>query len=88
MVGKTKLTKAILERLESNYTIFKKDGFSPIRREWRNLSMTLGRRVRATCMHKKIEGDPVDIDSDGALKIRLDNGFYERVLSGDLVLLR
>ncbi|MFH1867356.1 MAG: biotin--[acetyl-CoA-carboxylase] ligase [Candidatus Omnitrophota bacterium] len=87
-ISRIELTKAILERLESNYTIFKKDGFSPIRREWRNLSVTLGRRVRAICMHKKIEGEAVDIDMDGALKIRLDNGFYERVMAGDIVLLR
>ena len=50
--------------------------------------MTLGRRVKATCMHKKVEGEAVDIDSDGALKIRLDNGFSEKVMAGDLTLLR
>lgn len=81
-------TKAILERLDENYQLFKKEGFSPIRREWRNLSVTLGRRVMASCMHKRIEGEAVDIDSDGALKIRLDNGFYEKVIAGDLLLLR
>lgn len=86
--SRVELARAILERLEDNYTILKKDGFAPIRREWRNLSVTLGRRVRATCMHRRIEGEATDIDSDGALKIRLDNGFYEKVLAGDLVLLR
>lgn len=87
-VVRTSLVKTLLEGLEQNYLLIQKQGFLPIRTEWRNLSLTLGRRVRATCMHKMIEGEAVDIDSDGALKIRLDNGFYEKVMAGDLVLLR
>lgn len=87
-VSRIGLAKAILEKLDENYELFKKEGFSPIKKEWRNLSATLGRRVRVTCMHESIEGEAVDIDSDGALKIRLDNGFYERVLAGDLLVLR
>jgi len=82
------LVKVLLERLERNYLLIQKEGFLPIRTEWRNLSVTLGCRVKATCMHKEIEGEAVDIDSDGALKIRLDNGFYEKVMAGDLTLLR
>ncbi len=87
-VARPTLVKALFERLERNYLLIQKEGFLPIRMEWRNLSVTLGRRVRATCMRKAIEGEAVDIDSDGALKIRLDNGFYERVMAGDLALLR
>jgi len=77
-----------LERLEQNYLLIQKEGFAPIRTQWRNLSVTLGRRVKATCMHKQIEGEAVDIEPDGGLKVRLDNGFYEKVMAGDLALLR
>lgn len=87
-VSRIETARAILERLDENYALFKKEGFSSIKKEWSNLSMTLGRRVRASCMHKRTEGEAIDIDSDGALKIRLDNGFYERVMAGDLLLLR
>ncbi|NQT95358.1 MAG: biotin--[acetyl-CoA-carboxylase] ligase [Candidatus Omnitrophica bacterium] len=82
------LLKVILETFEQNYATFKREGFSPFRHRWKNLSATLGRRVRATCMHRKIEGEAVDIDSDGALKIRLDTGFHEKVVAGDVMLLR
>jgi BirA family biotin operon repressor/biotin-[acetyl-CoA-carboxylase] ligase len=87
-VERVGLVKIVLEKLEDNYNIFKKEGFSPLKDDWCNLSLTLGKRVRAVCMHKKIEGEAVDIDSDGALRIRLDNGFYERVIAGDLIFLR
>ncbi len=80
--------KVLLERLEHNYLLIQREGFSPIRTEWKNLSVTLGRRIRATCMHKTIEGEAVDIDPDGGLKIRLDNGFSEKIMAGDLALLR
>ena len=79
---------ALFQKLEENYNIFNKEGFSPIRDKWHDLSATLGRRVRATCINRKIEGEAVGIDTDGALKIRLDNGFHEKVMAGDLVLLR
>ena len=87
-VSRIELLRNTLKRLEEHYSLFKREGFSPIKKEWTNLSATLGRRVRATCMHKKIEGEAVDIDSDGALKIRLDNGFHEKVMAGDILLLR
>ena len=87
-VARPGLIKALFERLEQNYLLIQKEGFLTIRTEWKNLSVTLGRRVKATCMHKETEGEAVDIDSDGGLKIRLDNGFYEKVMAGDLALLR
>lgn len=86
--SRVELVRAVLERLDENYTLFKREGFSPIKKEWRNLSATLGRRVRVTCMDKKVEGEATDIDSDGGLKIRLDNGFYEKVMAGDVLVLR
>lgn len=87
-VSRVELVKSILEKLDEDYALFKKEGFSPIKTEWRNLSATLGKRVRVSCMRKRIEGVAQDIDSDGALKIRLDNGFYERAVAGDLLILR
>lgn len=87
-VSRPVLVRTLLESFEKNYILFKNKGFSLIRREWLNLSLTLGRRVKVISMHRRIEGEATDIDSDGALKIRLDNGFQEKVMAGDLVLLR
>jgi BirA family transcriptional regulator, biotin operon repressor / biotin---[acetyl-CoA-carboxylase] ligase len=87
-VSRKELCIALLEKLERNYKEIKEAGFSGIRLEWKDFSATIGKRVRANCMHKAIEGTAVDIDIDGALKIRLDNGFHEKIFAGDLVILR
>jgi len=86
--SRAELLVSMLERLEANYTVIKKTGFLSIRPEWLRLSATLGKRVRAECMHRITEGVAVDIDDDGALKIRLDNGFHERISAGDVTVLR
>jgi BirA family transcriptional regulator, biotin operon repressor / biotin---[acetyl-CoA-carboxylase] ligase len=87
-ISRQALLIALIENLEHNYNNIKKHGFSEMRLQWKNLSATLGKRVRANCMHKIIEGTAIDIDTDGALKIRTDNGFHEKVFSGDLAMLR
>ncbi|MFC1808132.1 biotin--[acetyl-CoA-carboxylase] ligase [Candidatus Omnitrophota bacterium] len=86
--SRVELTSSILESLEAYYLLFQKEGFAQIRREWKNMSATIGRQVRAKCMRHTIEGEAVDLEPDGALKIRLDNGFHEKVIAGDLTLLR
>jgi BirA family transcriptional regulator, biotin operon repressor / biotin---[acetyl-CoA-carboxylase] ligase len=87
-VSRRALLIALIERLDRNYNTLNRSGFSEIRLQWKGLSSTLGQRVRANCMRKTIEGTASDIDIDGALKIRMDNGFYERVFAGDLIILR
>ncbi len=87
-VSRPEFVKVLMESFEENYFLFKDKGFSPIRTEWMNLSLTLGRRVKVVSMHQTIEGEAIDIDSDGALKLRLDSGFHEKIMAGDLVLLR
>lgn len=85
-VPKVDLVKRVLENLERYIGLFRKEGFYTIRGEWRDLSDMIGRHVRVNCHKEKIEGEALDVDSDGALVIRLDNGFHKRVLSGDVVI--
>jgi BirA family biotin operon repressor/biotin-[acetyl-CoA-carboxylase] ligase len=47
---------------------------------WRGRSATLGRRVRIG----DVEGLAVDLDPDGALRVRADDGREQRVLTGDV----
>jgi len=87
-VSRVELTKELLRQLEQQYLLFKKEGFAPIISEWRNLSFMLGNRVKIVCQDKKLEGHAVDLDLSGALVIRLDSGFTEKVLAGDVILVR
>ena len=83
---KVGLAKSILESLERHIALFKENGFSGIREEWRDYSATLGHHVRIHCHDEKIEGQALDVDKDGALVVRLDSGIQRRILSGDVVI--
>ncbi len=85
-ISKVNLTRRVLENLEHYISLFRKEGFNAIRGEWRDLSDMIGRHIKVYCHKEKIEGEALDVDSDGALVIRLDNGFHKRILSGDVVI--
>ncbi|MFA5362272.1 MAG: biotin--[acetyl-CoA-carboxylase] ligase [Candidatus Omnitrophota bacterium] len=75
----------ILRRIEDNYLFFKRNGSQRILESWRDLNITLGRRVRVVSHKEQVEGEAVDIDSDGGLLVRGDSGLLEKFLAGDIV---
>jgi len=87
-IDRIEFARSLLEELDRNYLILKRQGFGPILGEWRNFSATLGRRIRVSFKQRHIEGQAMDVDEAGALMVRLDSGFVERVLAGDVVLVR
>lgn len=85
---KAVVAKRLLENLELHYLQFKKGKFNTIIEQWKDLSAVLGKHVKIAEKARIIEGQAIDIDSGGALVVRLDNGFTERVLAGDVILVR
>lgn len=79
------LLQDILRKIETNYLLFKEKGPDFITEKWRNYSVTLGRRVKVVLHKHHLEGEAVNIDADGALLLRKDSGFIERVTAGDVV---
>ncbi len=73
----------LLERIEEWLSLHETEGFGPVADRWRELSSTLGRRVRITGADP-IEGDAVDLAEDGALLVRTAGGALVRVLAGDV----
>jgi len=57
-------------------------------KEWKRRSATLNRRVRITDSTGMIEGEAIDLNEDGALLIRKDNGVIIKKSAGDVFLLR
>ena len=70
----------VLEHLEEWLVLHETEGFAPVRERWRQLSSTLGRRVRADA----VEGEAVDLAEDGALLVRTADGSLVRVVAGDV----
>jgi len=80
--------KAILRNIEKYYKIFNKGKTAILIKEYRKLSAVLDRRVQINYHNKLISGHAMDVDEEGALILRLDSGFNERILAGDVMMLR
>jgi BirA family transcriptional regulator, biotin operon repressor / biotin---[acetyl-CoA-carboxylase] ligase len=74
----------LARRLEEWLDLHAAQGFGPVRERWRALSATLGQEVLVTSERREIRGVAVDVDEDGALRIRTADGAEERVLAGDV----
>jgi len=80
--------QAILRSTEKWYLKLLNHEFAQVMEEWKKRSATLKKRVRITDPTGVIEGEAVDLDEDGALLIRKDNGVIVKKTAGDVFLLR
>lgn len=80
--------RRILDRLDHWQAFLGSQGFAPVRERYRFLSSTIGARVRMIESDRILEGLALDVDEDGALWVKDDEGREERFLSGDVVSLR
>lgn len=87
-ISRVVLLQEILRKIEENYFLLEAKGEVEIINKWRNFTLTLGTRVKVDYQHKHIEGQAIDIDSDGALLIRKDSGFIQKISSGDVTACR
>lgn len=86
--GRDAVMHAVLEGLGAWCECLEREGFSPVRARYLELSSTVGARVRMIEAEREIEGEAVGVDEEGALRVLLDSGEEVRFLSGDLVTLR
>lgn len=84
-VSRIELAKETLRFIEKNYFTLRQKGFNPIREKWKALSIILGKQIKIWSHDRYIQGEAQDIDIDGALLVRKDSGFIEKVLSGDVI---
>lgn len=80
--------KIVLSRLiygfTRNYDLWKRQGFTPIRRRWLKFAYKLGEPLKVKLPHEKISGIFKDIDQDGALIVGLDARRKRTVHTGDV----
>ncbi len=82
-VDRVKFTQSLLEVLEEDYLTFKDEGFTPILWSWRRYSDTLGRLVEVTYQDEVIRGTARDVDEDGSLLVKTEDGSIRKIVSGD-----
>jgi BirA family biotin operon repressor/biotin-[acetyl-CoA-carboxylase] ligase len=87
-VDRVVLVRAILEELEHVYLDFTKGGFPELLEEWKDLTSTIGRRVKIMKAKEPLVGEAVGITKEGALIVEKDDGTMEKVIAGECVHLR
>lgn len=84
-INRIELLKEILRRIEANYLFFQEKGAEAIIEKWRSFNVTLGRRVKIFCHKEHVEGEAIDVDTDGSLLLRKDFGLTEKITAGDVM---
>lgn len=87
-IARAPLARAILTRFEAVYADLTGGCFSAVLERWRELSVTLGRQVsvRSVTGAPTLHGMAEDLDSDGALLVRSEEGGLHRVVAGEVSL--
>lgn len=80
------LFKMLLEQVENIYGIFLEEGFDSILEKWKSYASFLARRVEVTTLTEKMNGVASDIDHEGALVLKMEDGTIRQVLAGDVSL--
>ena len=87
-IDRARFTGRLLSALELRYEQWRRDGFAPIAAAWRAMAPCLGQSIRVQEPGDSVvEGIVLDIDGDGALRIRTAGGREHRVVSGDVTVI-
>ena len=85
LVSRKDLVRSILKKIEDYYFQFiQAMDFMGILEEWKSLSCNLGKEVRATIKGKEIIGLAIDINKDGSLLLKKNDGEIVEVIYGDV----
>jgi len=83
--SRVEVTKSILEEIEACYLRAKNNGFKHLLKEWESFCFLWGKRVKVRIFNQEIEGEACGIDDKGYLLLRRDNGFIEKISTGDVI---
>jgi BirA family biotin operon repressor/biotin-[acetyl-CoA-carboxylase] ligase len=86
-VDRSEFAANLINLLEKWYDEFNSKGKSNIIGEWKKRWGDLNKRVRVRIDGNVIEGIAYDLDQNGFLLIKKDNGEIERIIAGDVTVL-
>ena len=86
--SRIKLIHEYLKLYEQYYDMFKKNDFEPIMKRWKELADIIGKQIKVDVIGKTHTGKVVDVDNDGVLILKDDQGRLQRIFSGDVTLAR
>jgi BirA family biotin operon repressor/biotin-[acetyl-CoA-carboxylase] ligase len=86
-VSRVRLVQSILTEFDALYSTFLASGFSAMREEWKALDNTIGSWVKVSGGNEEMKGKALDIDGEGFLLVRKENGDVRKIISGDVSLI-
>jgi len=86
-ISRVRLVQCLLAEFDALYNEFLVSGFDASRKEWKTLDDTIGSWVKVSDAKEEIEGKALDIDDEGFLLVRKENGDVKRIVSGDVSLI-
>lgn len=76
--------EVLATRFEYWRAAWEREGFAPIAQAWTALAQGLGEPCEARLPNQTIRGVASGLDSDGALRLKLDGGAIVRITAGDV----
>jgi BirA family biotin operon repressor/biotin-[acetyl-CoA-carboxylase] ligase len=86
-VSRVRLVQSLLSEFDALYRTFLVSGFATLREEWKALDSTVGSWVKVSDGNEEMKGKALDIDGEGFLLVRKENGDVRRIISGDVSLI-
>jgi len=87
-ISRTLVAAETFDALEREYSLFLQEGFSPrLRGEWNRFSWVNGKKVTVALTDRKISGQALGLDPDGALLLLDEEGKTQRFIVGDVSLI-
>ena len=80
---RAEILAALLERFETDYTLWQQQGFEPFRERLHARDALFGQTVTIDRIAGSVTGIAAGVNSDGSLRLRLENGRIESIYSGD-----
>jgi len=76
----------LLRQFDDDYNRFQQGAWDFLLEEWKTLASFLGKQVQVTSFGEVFTGKAVDVTESGSLKIRLRNGTFKEVVSGEFTM--
>ncbi|MFC7783568.1 biotin--[acetyl-CoA-carboxylase] ligase [Rossellomorea sp. GCM10028870] len=83
-LSRSEIVQKVLERIEALYSIYMKEGFTPIKLLWESYAISIGKKIRARTINGTIEGRALGITDEGVLKIEDTTGTVHQIYSADI----
>jgi len=88
LINRLEFVRSLFRKLDIYYSDFCNGKIKDILKEYKRYSIILDKHVEVNYHNKTLFGYAIDIDEEGALILRAPSGLNERILAGDVVMLR